>query len=188
MTHMSPSGTFSIIKGFQISPANLVTASILNVLRTYPASTPQPHLIAITSTGTTRLSHSQLPLAYKPLYSWLLPQPHKDKLGVERVISYSAGWPWDEKRDVLGEEILSQDWEGDLPSPGWLRDVVIVQPAILTDGGCRAEERGEPHGTRAGEVLKGAYTVSRKDVAWWIVEKCLKDWEAWKNKRVVLAY
>ncbi|KAG1742657.1 uncharacterized protein EDB91DRAFT_289092 [Suillus paluster] len=178
---------FSLAKGFTINPPNLVTQSLLNVLETLPS--PHPKIITISSAGLTRASHKSLPLPLKPLYNYLLTVPHRDKCGAEEVVAYGTGWEWD-ARDSPGEEIMGADWINRVPSPGELKSIVVVRPALLTDGECRAEVNGK--GSLAFRAKEGdvdcGWTVSRRDVAYFVVEGVVKHWEEWEGRRVSIAY
>ncbi|KAK7455304.1 hypothetical protein VKT23_011177 [Stygiomarasmius scandens] len=81
----------SVRRGVYLIPDNLVTQSLLNVLRTMPPTSkrPLPRIITISSTGLTKTSHESVPLLLKPMYSFLLA---KDRVGVERVASHVCGW------------------------------------------------------------------------------------------------
>ena len=183
---------FELTKGFVISPPNLVTQSLLNCLETLP--TPHPNIITISSAGLTRIGHDKLPLILKPLYGYLLAVPHADKCGAEEVLAYCAGWEW-ETEDSPGAEVLGGDWKAsrDLPAPGSLKSVVVVRPALLTDGACRADTwvpsstSGGPYKVKEGD-LAGRWTVSRKDVAHFVVEEVVRGWDEWEGKRVSIAY
>jgi hypothetical protein len=173
-----------------LDPPNIVTQSLLNTLCTMPSSHPLPKVITISSTGVTRSSHATLPLVLKPVYSYLLGPAHKDKHGSERVIAHCAGWEWQDAEP--GEDIMGQgDWtnrEG-LPAAGTLqKSAVIVRPAMLTDGECRADSpKAKKAGYRAKKSLSSPYTVSRKDVAHFLVEGLLKRWEDF-DRVVEIAY
>jgi len=189
---------FELTKGFVISPPNLVTQSMLNCLETIP--TPHPKIITVSSIGITYLSHQKLPFLLKPFYSFFLASPHADKRGMEEVLAYCTGWDWG-VQDCPGLEVLGRDWKANvnLPIPGSLKDeVVVVRPALLTDGACHADaigtgsaeassHRREPYAVSEGN-LKGPWTVSRKDVAHFVVEKVIRNWDEWKGKRVSIAY
>ncbi|KAH9910783.1 uncharacterized protein BXZ73DRAFT_57737 [Epithele typhae] len=188
-----PSFTLS---GVVMTPPDLVTRSITNVVRTLPPSLrapeSQPRFVVITSYGMNREEHAALPLPMKPFYSILLPAPHRDKLGVERVLSHCMGTPWDPK-DVVVDEVLAPGWESTegLPGVGELKKVVIVRPAFFTDGKCVGDEPGgkaEPYRTNADGKLKGMYTVSRKDVAHLITSVILPQWERYQGKAVAIGY
>ncbi|KDR73735.1 hypothetical protein GALMADRAFT_72063 [Galerina marginata CBS 339.88] len=183
---------FSITKGFVIEPANLVTQSLFNALTTMPKTGPQPRIITISSTGLTRTSHAALPLPLKPLYGYLLAVPHKDKVGAERLVAHCAGWPWNAKDDGEPDEaMMGPDWktcEG-LPEAGSLKRVLVIRPALLTDGECLAEKPGKSGGAyRVSEEELGAWTVSRKDVAHFIADAVLNRWAEFENKCVSIAY
>ncbi|KAH0826898.1 hypothetical protein J3R83DRAFT_4489 [Lanmaoa asiatica] len=183
---------FELTKGFVISPLNLVTQSLFNCLETLP--TPHPNIITISSIGLTRAGHRKLPFLLKPVYSYLLPVPHADKCGAEEVLAHCAGWEW-ATEDSPGPELLAGDWKSsvDLPAPGTLKNVVVVRPALLTDGACRGDTwepssiSGGPYKVKEGDIT-GPWTVSRKDVAHFLVESVVRNWDEWKGKRVSIAY
>lgn len=185
--------TFHLTKGFTIDPPDLVTKSLLNFLCTMPKTESHPKVIVLSASGVSASSRKKTPWLLSPMYGYAISGPLSDKLGAERVIAHCAGWEW--KTDVDGEpkeEIIGKDWqerEG-LPSRGSL-SAVVLRPAMLTDGESLADmavENGKslPYRTGPGEV--GGYTVSRKDVAHFIVEGILKDWELWGNKQLSIAY
>ncbi|KAE9395135.1 hypothetical protein BT96DRAFT_958583 [Gymnopus androsaceus JB14] len=159
--------SFQLTEGFVISPANLVTQSLLSTI------------ITISSTGLTRTAHDAahdaLSLPLKPLYGYFLAVPHKDKLGAERAIAYCAGWKWDTAVDALTEK---EDW----PSAGTLKGVLVIRPALLTDGDCRADSSKNAY--RANEEELGGWTILRKDVAHFAV---LNRWNEFSDKIVNVA-
>jgi len=182
---------FELTKGFTVSPANLVTQCLLNVLSTLPPN--HPKIITLSSTGLTKKSHANLPFALKPLYGYLLTGPHKDKLGTERVVAHCAGWPWD--AEEVGEDILGSGWQDGLPEAGSVKSIVVIRPALLVEGDCKADKlkdekkKGkakEPYRVKEGDI--GGWTVSRKDVAHFIVEGVLGDWKKWEGKCISIAY
>ncbi|KAI0934917.1 hypothetical protein AcV5_006607 [Taiwanofungus camphoratus] len=187
---------FSITKGFVIDPPNLCTKSLLNVLSTVPAALrdpiTQPRFITISSIGLTRASHDALPLALKPMYGYLLRVPHLDKVGAERIVAHCAGRTWTDEEPQ--EEIIGRDWK-DTPGllgPGELKHVVVVRPALLTDGACKADKvdkasKKPPYRAADGELGDG-YTVSRRDIAHFLVEGVLLNWDQWEGKCVSVAY
>ena len=181
--------SFKLTKGFVLEPPNLVTQSLLNVLETLPS--PQVKIITISSTGLTRESHDALPCTLKPLYGYLLASPHRDKCGAEEALAYSAGWKWD-PCDSSGEEILGPDWARRVPEPASLKRLVVIRPALLTDGECVADKPLKQGKTEAYRIKEGdinsSWTVSRRDVAHFLVEKVVKNWDEWEGKRVSIAY
>jgi hypothetical protein len=190
---------FHPLKGFVTNPVNLVTQCLLNALCTMPRTSPQPRVITITSVGLTRKSHASLPFALKPLYTYFLASPHQDKIGAERIISHCAGWEWNIPEDGNpSEDIMGAgDWttrEG-LPAAGALKHVLVIRPAIFTDGECMAE-KDAPGGKkgkgkeayRVSESELGGWTISRKDVAHFIVDAVLNRWDEFEGRRVNIAY
>ncbi|KAF9462737.1 hypothetical protein BDZ94DRAFT_1309435 [Collybia nuda] len=140
--------------------------------------------------GVTRASHTALPLLLKPVDGYLLAVPHKDKVGAERVISHCAGWTWKSSEDGEPDEntMGPGDWtqRSGLPVAGTLKQVLVIRPALLTDGECAAEGSGKSYRVSDGE-LKG-WTVSRKDVAHFVVDAALNRWREFENKVVSIAY
>ncbi|KAL1681719.1 hypothetical protein EV122DRAFT_205062 [Schizophyllum commune] len=182
---------FSLTKGFIIEPHNLVTQCLLNTLCTIPKDAPQPRIVVVSSIGLTKRSHSSLPLIFKPLYAHALAMPHRDKLGVERVLAHCAGLPWDASEEEPADDIVGAGWRErqGLPGPGELKQVLIVRPALLTDGECKADKKKEgrePY--RAEEKELGGYTVSRKDVGHFIFKAVTTDWSKYGGKIINVGY
>lgn len=189
--------TFHLLKGFIQTPANLVTRCLLNVFCTMPqhSDAPLPKIIVITSLGVTSTAYKALPILLKPIYTILLPYPAKDKLGAERVIAHCAGWTWDPKADgVVAKEVLDEGWtqRKGLPAPGSLKRVLVIRPAVMTDGKSVGDEldaakvKGQPY--RLGEQELGGYTISRKDITHFLVDALTTRWNEFENKRVNIAY
>ena len=144
--------------------------------------------------GVTRTSHAALPLPLRLFYG-LLKVPHKDKAGMERIISHCAGWAFDHEEP--GDKIMGHDWvnrEG-LPAAGSLKRALVIRPALLTDGECFAEsgdalstggQRKEPY--RVSEADIRGWTISRKDVAHFVVDAVLHRWDQFENKCVSIVY
>ncbi len=202
---------FHLLKGFQLPTPNLCTRSFLNVLLALKASIsspshpseptkPQPKIVVLSSIGITRESHAKIPLLLKPMYGHLLHGPHTDKLGFERIFAYSAGWEWSD-RDKPEPHILPEDWTSEFRGiggdddegieSGWLKHLVVVRPALLTNGACRADNpklgKKKPYRTIEGDLGNG-YTISREDVAHFIVEGILPHWGEYENKGFEIAY
>ncbi|KAG6836675.1 hypothetical protein H0H93_005093 [Arthromyces matolae] len=136
-------GSFHITKGILLSPPNLVTQAVMNVL-CLPAQSSPLKIVVVTSTGITRKSKAALPFPIRALYGYLIAAPHRDKRGAERLLAHVAGWDWDAKEigeisdDVLDSAGKWKETPG-LPAPGSLKDVLIVRAATLTDGECVAD-------------------------------------------------
>ncbi|VDB82674.1 unnamed protein product [Peniophora sp. CBMAI 1063] len=183
---------FDFCKGLVISPPDLVTHATLNVLTTLP--TPCPRIVTVTSTGLTKQSHNELPMAMRAMYGYLLRSPHADKQGVETVLARASGATVDETM-TPPEGILPDGWESDpsLPIPGAIHDeLVVIRPAFLTDGPCLSETK-KPSVVRtraeADLPVKGGYTISKKDVAYFIAERVLGDeWYKWRGKGVSVSH
>ncbi|KAJ6551339.1 hypothetical protein B0H19DRAFT_951128 [Mycena capillaripes] len=184
---------FDMFKGFVMDPPNPVTSCILSVLCTMPKQTPQPKIVVFSSCGLTPEGHAALPILLKPLYGIALAAAHRDKIGMERVIAHCAGWPWNPAVDgEFGTDILSDDWtaRAGLPAPGSLTDVLVMRPALLTDGKCVADEvaaTGKGTSYRVSEEQLGGYTISRKDTAHFVVD-ALSRWDEFRNKRINIGY
>jgi len=180
---------FSLTKGFTLDPPILCTRGMLNVLSTMPLTDPQPKVILVSSAGMGKRSHAALPLLLKPLFGYLLAVPHEDKLGMERVVAHAAGWMWTHEEPK--QTILPEGWQKQLPEPGFLKDVLVLQPTLFIGEKCVGDEgkkNGKAPYRAADHDLPGAYTISRKDVAHFIVEGGMEHWDEWKGKSVRLAY
>ncbi|KAL0565410.1 hypothetical protein V5O48_016612 [Marasmius crinis-equi] len=182
--------TFHAMKGYVIDPPNLVTQSLLNAISTIPTSQPQPKIVVISSNGLTKASNEALPILLRPFYAAMLAHPHKDKVGVERVIHHVAGWEWKSKTDGEPKEsILPPDWTTQtpgLPEPGSLKKILVVRPALLTDGECQADKGGK--GYKVSEEDLGGWTVSRRDVAHFVADAVLSNWDHYVNKVISISY
>ncbi|KAG9014702.1 hypothetical protein FRB94_010549 [Tulasnella sp. JGI-2019a] len=176
--------SFSITKlGAVLDRPDLCSTALLNTFSTMPkvtagsiASSPQPRFIIITSNGVTKDSHAKLPYLMRPVYA-MLESPHADKIGMERICHYSAGWASEWKEDGPSEVVLASGWESKLPGKGWLKHMIVVRPAFLTDGQAVKEYR-------VGEQLEGVYTVSLRDVAHFIAGDLLDNWEKYDGKAI----
>ncbi|KAJ7746846.1 hypothetical protein DFH07DRAFT_904775 [Mycena maculata] len=164
-------------QGFVIDKPSVCAQGILNV------GAPQPRIVGISSTGLTPTVHAALPLLLKPLYA-MLSVPHKDKIGMERVLAHCAGWAWNSEADSEpAADIVGEGWrerQGP-PGPGTLKRVLVIRPALLADGQCH------PAGDyRVSEKELGGYTISRKDTAHLVVD-ALARWDEFENKRISVA-
>ncbi|PPQ82534.1 hypothetical protein CVT25_007143 [Psilocybe cyanescens] len=181
---------FHPTKGFLISPNNLVTQCLLNVLCEMPKTATLPKIITLSTSGVSRSSRTKVPFALKPLYGYLIKHALQDKLGMERIIYHCAGWKWNAEDGEPSEDIMGKDWKhrDALPSPGMLKNAMILRGALLNDGECRADSAGNKQPYRAGEGEVGGYSISRRDVAHFIFEAVTKHWEDYGNKQVSVAY
>lgn len=172
--------SFSVAKfGFVLPAPSICTTALLNTFSTIPntaAPSSQPRFVIISALGVTKDSQPDVPYAMRPINA-LIKAPHADKLGMERITHYSAGWTPEWKDRGPSEDVLAPGWEAKLPGKGWLKHAVIIRPAILTDG-----PAGEKY--RVGEHVKGLYTISRKDVAHFIVSDLLENWEKYDGKAI----
>ena len=73
---------------------------------------PKTNPKMLTSAGLTRTLRKSLPVLVRPIYSYLLPQPHKDKIGTECLLLHCMGrkWPAEEVPEP-GEDIMGPNWE-----------------------------------------------------------------------------
>nr|GAT60608.1 predicted protein [Mycena chlorophos] len=187
--------SFSLTKGIVIEPHNLVTQCMLNLLCTLPTyeDAPQPKIVAISSIGLTPAAHKALPLLMKPLYS-MLDTPHKDKVGLERVLFHCAGWEWNPTSGEPEVDITGEGWQQrpGLPAPGTLKHLLIVRPAWLTDGKskadqCEREGKKDKLGYRYSEHEISTYGISRADIAHFVANS-FSHWEELENKAINVGY
>jgi hypothetical protein len=188
--------SFSLTRGIYLDNPRIVSACMHTLLSVWPhpeSDGPSPtKLIAITSNGLTKNSHNALPWLLKIFYS-LLTVPHQDKRAVEQFIAYGAAGS--QSYECSSEEVTSltksghlfPNWQEELKEGEW-QEALIVRPSLLTDGKSACETKGFS-AIRAGpEDLPGAWTISRKDVAWFIANKAVKDWDDWKGKAITTTY
>ncbi|KAJ1301012.1 hypothetical protein OPQ81_003435 [Rhizoctonia solani] len=77
---------------------------------------------------------------------------------------------------------------------GWLdpKHALIVRPAVLMRRRCRGDETSStPYRIQEEFTLRdrgGGWTISKRDVAHFIVAKALEEWNAWGGRRVRIAY
>ncbi|KAH7101661.1 hypothetical protein BKA62DRAFT_702791 [Auriculariales sp. MPI-PUGE-AT-0066] len=167
-----------------ITPADICersTKNVLAALRSSPHETSRAtRVIAITSAGMGRQGFAALPLAWKPVYWWLLPKMHADKQNMERALGGAAG------RTDWGEEAVVQ--ASPAHEQAWL-NAMIVRPAHLTDSESLADKQsGGKEAYRVGEYLRGIWSISRKDVAHFIVEEAIPNFAKYRNRAVDICY
>ena len=196
----------TLTQGFVIDPPDLCTRAMLCVLSTIPESlATTPRIVGITSIGVTHDSHESLPMLFKPFYSAMLAAPHRDKIGYEKILGHISGklnsWGYAPDSNPDGDElpggILPKGWKKlpGLPQPGSLPRVVALRPAFLVGDDCKADEfaakdkkkNKEPYRVSEGD-LRHPYTISRKDVAHFIAEGLIPEWDKWEGKCVSIAY
>jgi len=178
---------------------NLVSQCLLNVLTTYPTTTPKPKLIMISTIGVSISSRKTLPLLLRFVYGYLIQVPLADKLTCERMINHFAGWEWNSldgepsQEVITGEGVNLSDWKErqGVPPIGGL-DAMIIRAAGLNDDVCRADsvKEGEaPYRVAAGEITgKAPWGISRKDVGHFIFETVEKNWGQWGGKQISISY
>lgn len=171
--------SFSITKGILMTPHNLCTEAILTTQRVIVQSrAPVPKFVVVSSTGLTRQSKAVMPLPLRPLYDWMLHAAHEDKRGLEAVIHHGIGIPYEEG-ETPGEAILPAGWQDSLPAAGWAKHSVIIRAALLTSGEATGKYRAA-----VGDFK--SWTVARKDVAHFIAEELLVNWEKYDGKIVTV--
>ena len=120
------------------------------------------------------------------------------------MVAHCAGWKWDAEEDgEPGADIMgTKEWRGreGLPKEGELKRVLVVRPALLTDGECLADKleleakqgkggkKESKKAYRVSEEELGGWTVSRKDVAHFVVDAIIHRWDEFENKCVSIAY
>jgi hypothetical protein len=172
---------FTLSNGIVLDPHDICTRAMAIILANYPMINP-PRLIVISSTGLGKKSHEALPMVWKPIYGWLLDGPHKDKLGMERLLYHATNRQWTEDEPL--PHILAPGWEAKLPAErGWLK-AVIVRPAWLTDG----KEKGSSKYRISDGEIPSAYVISRRDLAHSIVNAVIPKWDTYVGKTINVAY
>ena len=161
-----------------LSPESICERASRNVtdaLLALPANVPQPRLIVVSSNGLGKQGHALLPYLMRPLYSYLLPVPHKDKEQMEIHLHHLAGLKSDDFNPTPDAALVAQ------PK---IKQLIIIRPALLLDG--KATKK-----IRVDENLTGGYSISRADVGFFIYNSCLggpEDKGQYTGKAVTLAY
>ncbi|QRV84821.1 hypothetical protein RhiJN_26884 [Ceratobasidium sp. AG-Ba] len=77
-----------------------------------------------------------------------------------------------------------------LGSGGWLdpRHTLVVRPASLMRRRCRGDKAESSVPYRIQDEWSGGWTISKLDVAHFIVERALGEWGTWGGRRVRIAY
>ncbi|KAA1479487.1 hypothetical protein DENSPDRAFT_846268 [Dentipellis sp. KUC8613] len=186
--------SLSLRHGLVMTHPDLCTRGLRNALSTLPRTQPAPRIIAVTSTGLSPGASADLPLPVRGLYA-LLTVPHADKIAAERVLLRAQGAPLPAGWGSEGVHLLPEGWESmeGMPGPGALPDLVILRPALLTDGACKADagKKKEAYRIRAegDKAVPKGYNISRRDVGHFIAERLLgSEWDTFKGKGVSLAY
>lgn len=181
--------SFNNIQGLTTNPPNLLTKAILNVLCAIPDSVPRPKLIATTSVRVTKGSSFPDMFASRPMDTFHLRKLRLDELGLERVLAHGSGRQWDdtEPRDKITtvDGIKWQDRKG-LPLFASL-EVLVFRPEpsvalwdeIMENSGGNSNDVG-------GSQLSEPYTVSKEEVAHFIAETVVKNWNQYKGKVVTV--
>jgi hypothetical protein len=195
--------TFHPIKGVMLVPPNIVTQAFLTALCTAPAHLRATlRVVAISAMGLTSEGHAHLPLPMRLLYSWMLPGPHRDKAGLECVLAHCAGRTYEGMQPE--EDIMGAAWQNreGLPAAGTVPRILVVRPAWLTDGKCKAEasggagrsgtskvqSMGKGNAYRVSEDDMTGWVISRSDVAHFLFDAIVNKWDEFEGKCVNLVY
>jgi hypothetical protein len=159
---------------------------MLNVLSTMPNSLRQPgnqpKLISLSGTGMGKAGHAVLPFPHSVLYPLALSSPHRDKLALERIVSHASGGAWFDVADTREtDKFVPGDWAVRAGPAGAFSNVVIIRPTWLTDGAVT--------GVYRTSALGGGFkTISRKDVAHFIVVDVLQNWHKRRGNAIAIGY
>jgi hypothetical protein len=174
-----------------MDPPDLCTRAMRTLLSAMPAHLrepgSQPGIVAVSSTGISKEGHAALPALHKLTYPTFLAAPHRDKLGLELVLAHVSGHTgdWVPASEHAEPQILPGGWQRarGLPGAGELPNAVLIRSAWLTDGPAKEQYRA-----MEGQGDKKCKTMGREDVAHFIAERLVHNWDQWKGKAVALAY
>ena len=176
---------FDPFRGFTTNPPNLLTKAILNVLCTIPNSVPQPKFIAATSIIVADSMIAKAKPFLRPIFGLPIQslntvrKLHMDWLGIERVLAHGSGRPWGDEEPqakvTTVDRIKWQDRKG-LPSPGSL-EILVLRPKSIIERWVQVERPNE-----------ATHTISREEVAHFITETAMKNWNLCKDIAVVVRY
>jgi len=105
---------------------------------------------------------------------------------MERILAHCAGWTWEDAAPK--EKYLPRDWQERVPEAGSVKDILVVRGALFSDGPCKGDEKPNAYRAITGGDLTGTWSISRRDMAHFIVETALKDWSRWGGKVAKVAY
>jgi hypothetical protein len=135
---------------------------------------PRLHVVSMTAIGLSK-KHRDMPFLLRPMYSYLLPVPHRDKRNLEQ----------------LGVNELNK-------AGGVLAGFTSIKAPLLTDG----KEKGMSKikvAWKYAEAQNGVekepknavgYSISKADVGRWLFETLVngKDSQNWSGKSVTITY
>jgi hypothetical protein len=184
-------GSFSLTRGLYVDPPDLCTRTMRTLLSSLPASLrvpgAQPRIIAVSTTGIGSAGVAALPRLHRVFYPTLLAAPHEDKLGLELVLAHVSGREgvWVDASEHAEAVILPADWQyaTGLPQAGTLPDVVVIRPAWLTNSPVTEQYR-----VLEGQGDSNCKTIARADVAHFVAERVMPQWDAWKGRAVSIGY
>ncbi|KZW00544.1 hypothetical protein EXIGLDRAFT_830696 [Exidia glandulosa HHB12029] len=161
-------------------PTSSTMPVLLDAMRAHPAGKDMK-LIVVSTNGLGQKGHEALPLLMKPMYGWMLAQPHLDKMKMERILGRASGHPtWGSEAPAEPNEIDEEPW---------LR-VAIVRPSFLTDGNSKGDKNKthkQPYRIGVDEHLS-SYTISRRDISHFIVENLIPNYGTYEGKWVHVGY
>ncbi|KZT53037.1 hypothetical protein CALCODRAFT_501544 [Calocera cornea HHB12733] len=165
-------------RGFILDPPQPCARAMVMLLSVLQElNRPNLRLVIISSMGIGE-KHKELPWLLKGFYGWLLYDAHADKDALEYISLRASQHPTPAR---VPEAQSMPDSAAALRSD-WLPELVVLRPAFYTDG----KETGT---VRAAPVVKGAYTISRRDVGRFVAEECLEPNDKWVGEDgVVIAY
>lgn len=117
-------------------------------------------------------------------YSWLLRKPHFDKEGLEALfLRASSNHPSSSTIHLPPTHFLEPEKFSSI-TEGFLPELIIVRPALLTGGEEPALGREK---TKVGEEVY-TYTVRRSEIGRFIAEDCVPGRDDWVGKLPVVGY
>ena len=138
------------------------------------------------------------------MYGYLLRGPFADKLGFERILAHANGRDWDEKEprdDITTVDGVKWQDRTNLPASGSLEVLIIRPPALVeskqklapssSTGDSPDAKKGDeekPSYRVGGSELSGTYKVSRDEIAHFIVENAMRNWDQFKGKGITVSH
>jgi len=170
---------FSVSRGLILDPPQPCARGIMTLLSVLQDQTRPATRLVIVSTMGLGEKHKEVPFLIRGwMYGWLLYDAHTDKEALEYISLRASKHPTPPHQP---SDAAMPEAAASLRSD-WLDSLVIVRPALYTDG-------KETDVARAGVSLRGAYYISRRDVGKFVAEQCLKGSDEWVGEEgVVLAY
>lgn len=175
---VGPTAKFKVFKGMTVNPPNVSAMSYFNTLlaiNSGPENTSSLKTIVLSAKSVTPGAMASLPTLVRLFAGWMLRNVNLDKRGMEALVFHGWGKEYEEgMTPTPSQGILPDDWKEQLPHAGWAKSTVLIRPPRLTDDPERVKYRADIHDFPV-------WSISRRDLAGFIVDRVLASDDEWKK-------